>query len=191
MIESNLVQAVQAMGELYGNQISPAAARMFLKDLAAFPENQIDQALQRCRMELTRFPSIADVIARIADTRPGPDEAWAMIPKDEEGSVIWSEEMAEAFGKARPLLLEGDHVAGRLAFRETYVRLVSEARRMKRQPRWSPSFGFSKQGRFAAVSAALDNGRITPGRAQKLLEGEGPIPPNIQRIVDRVTKALP
>ncbi len=42
------------------------------------------------------------------DGRPGPEEAWALVPKDEETSVVMTEEMAAAAGAARPLIEGGD-----------------------------------------------------------------------------------
>ncbi len=112
--------------------------------------------------------TIQDVVSRIDDGRPGPEEAWAMIPKDEAGSVVWSEEMALAFGVARHLLDEGDSVGARMAFKESYAKHVSVARDQGRPVRWSPSLGHDPRGRDAALSEAVTAGRLTYEHAQEL-----------------------
>jgi len=166
-VDWNLVLVVKAMGEIYSRTVSDAAAMMFLADLSSYPSDQIKIALQKCRQELRAFPTVADVLARIPDGRPGVEEAWAMIPKDEESSVVWTDEMAEAMASARPLLMEGDPVAARMAFKETYTKLVSANR--GKPVRWWASFGFEKSGREAVVRDAVDRGRLTQSEAQLLL----------------------
>src|SRR5580692_1153047 len=96
--DREIIQIVKATGEIYGRTVSDAAATMFLVDLAGFNSEEIKAALAKCRKELKTFPSVADVISRIDDGRPGIEEAWALVPKDEEGSVVWSDEIAEAYG---------------------------------------------------------------------------------------------
>lgn len=166
--DSEIIQIVKATGEIYGRTVSDAAATMFLVDLAGFNPDEIKKALSKCRKEIKTFPSVADVIARIDDGRPGVEAAWAMIPKDEDGSTVWSEEMAEAFGACRGLL-ETDQIAARMTFKEVYSRLVSESRAAGKQVFWSPSFGHEITGREAAVRDAIDKKRIGISQAQKLL----------------------
>lgn len=166
--DQNLLGIVKATGEIYGKQVSLAAALMFLADLDNYSSDAIASALSKCRKELRSFPTVSDVIARIADGRPGVEEAWAMIPKDEEGSVVWSDEIAEAYGVCRRMI-EDDPVAARMAFKEAYLKITAQARESGKTPIWSPSFGFEKTGRSAAIAEAIQKGRITQGEAQVLL----------------------
>jgi len=112
-------------------------------------------------------PTPADVIAKIEariaqDGRPGAEEAWALTVKaaDEQQTVVWTQEMSEAFAIARPILLGGDEVGARMAFREAYTRLVEAARAARVRPSWSVSEGHDPQLRAVAVQAASVLGRL-------------------------------
>lgn len=166
-------KALQITAEIYNKNLSPAAATMFAADLARFTPKQILAALTKCRMELKFFPSVAEIASRIDDGRPGVEAAWSMIPKDEHGSVVWTQEMAEAFGVARPLLEEGDAIGARMAFKEVYSKLLAEARDRGKRPHWFPSFGFESSGRQAAVIEAVERGRLSQEEALLLLPDQG------------------
>lgn len=154
--------ALQLMGEISGRAISPGAAAMMAQDLSGHPPDAVLSALQSCRQELNRFPTVHDIISRIEsrDGRPGAEEAWSMIPKDETGSVVWSDEMSGAYAVAYPLLKSGDEVAARMAFKEKYAAMVKESRGLKQKPQWRMSPGTDKSGRNGAISEALRLGRI-------------------------------
>lgn len=172
MANSNdVIKTLMAMGELYGKSLSEYAARIFLEDLSAYGPDVILAALRECRKSIARFPTVADIVSRAdaLDGRPGPEEAWAMIPKDEAGSVVWTGEMALAFGAARPLMLEGDLVAARMAFREKYLAEVKRAREARLKPEWIPTFGTDPAGRDAAMRIAVDQKRIALEAARQWL----------------------
>ncbi|WP_152974695.1 hypothetical protein [Burkholderia pseudomallei] len=172
MTTSRVLEAIAVTAELCGKVFSPAAARQFAADLSAYPENQVLGALERCRREVKGVLSLADVISRLDDGRPGADEAWAMIPRDETQSVVWTDEMAAAYGVARPLLTAGEPIAARVAFRECYTRVVTLARCEQRAPQWRLSPGYDPAGRELAVSDAVSKGRLTPQQAMRLLPDE-------------------
>lgn len=166
--DQKLLNTVKATGEIYGKQVSLAAALMFLADLDNYSSDAVEAALSRCRKELKTFPTVSDVIARISDGRPGVEEAWALIPKDEHSSVVWNDEIAEAFGVCR-LMIDEDPIAARMAFKEAYSRIVADARASGKKPAWSPTFGFEMSGRAAALSEAIEKGRITQDEALAML----------------------
>lgn len=172
MATSRVLEAIAVTAELCGKVFSPAAARQFAADLSPYPEAQVLGALERCRREVKGVLSLADVISRLDDGRPGADEAWAMIPRDETQSVVWTDEMAEAYGVARPLLTVGEPIAARVAFREAYARAVTLARCEQRAPQWRLSPGYDPAGRELAVSDAVSKGRLTSQQAMRLLPEE-------------------
>jgi hypothetical protein len=172
MADVQLVQALMITAELYGRAFSPEAAKLLVADLEGIPVAQVLAALARCRKELRAFPTLADILARISDGRPGPEEAWAMLPKDESSSAVWTEEMAEAFATARGLLAT-DEVAARMAFREKYAALLADARAARRPARWTASLGHDAKGREAAVTEAVQKGRIGADEARALLPDFG------------------
>jgi hypothetical protein len=115
----------------------------------------------------TYAPMPADVIrhataARGDDGRPGPEEAWmlALRGRDERATIVWTHETAQAWGIASPAVSDGDLVAGRMAFREAYTRLVDEARARGMPVAWSVSEGHDPRGRTAAVAEAVSAGRL-------------------------------
>jgi len=112
-------------------------------------------------------PVPADILAQIEglaadDGRPGPEEAWAcaLRSSDEAKTIVWTAEMAEAWAIARGVFEIGDEVGARMAFKESYVRLVEEARRARRPAHWLSSLGFDQQQRDEALIAAAAAGRI-------------------------------
>lgn len=163
----DLVQAIAVTAELTGARLSEPAALVLAQDLATYPRPLVLDALRRCRRELRTRLTAGEVIARIDDGRPGVEEAWAMIPRDESASVVWTEEMAQAYGVARHLL--DDPVAARMAFKESYLRLVAAARDRGEPAKWTPSLGHSKAEREAALLEAVERGRIAIEYARDLV----------------------
>jgi hypothetical protein len=113
--------------------------------------------------------TVADVVSRIEDGRPGPDEAWAMLPRDEETTVVWTEEMRKAWSIALPLLDADESIPARMAFKEAYIREVSAARDSGIGPRWTVSLGHSVEGRTEALKKAVESGLITQEHAATML----------------------
>jgi hypothetical protein len=163
-----LLQAVAVTAELCGRVFSEGAARVFVADLAAFPEPAVMKALARCRREVKGMLTIQDVVSRIDDGRPGVEEAWAQMPFDERQSVVWTDEMAQAFSVALPLLEDGEKVAARMAFKESYLRLIGEARDSGKPVNWTPSLGWDVRGRDQVLVEAVAKGRLTYDYAQTI-----------------------
>lgn len=166
---SKLLEAVAVTTELCGRTISPAAAKMFVADLAGFDERSVIAALSRCRREVRGALTVQDVIARIDDGRPGVEEAWAMLPRDEATTVVWTTEMQVAWGIARPLIESGEEVAARMTFKEVYLREITQARERGQRVKWEPSIGFDKNGREDVLIQAVEKGRLSAGHVAQLL----------------------
>lgn len=130
-ITEELLQAIAVTAELTDTDLSEAAARAMARILSEYPEQQVLKALDKCVRELKGKLRPDDVISRLDDGRPGPEEAWAMIPKDESGSVVWTAEMAEAYGIAYQLLDGRGNIQARMAFIEAYKSRVDAARSEK------------------------------------------------------------
>jgi hypothetical protein len=166
MVSSALLEAVAVTAELCGRVFTPAAAKIFVGDLAGYPEPQVIAALRRCRREVKGILSVQDVVSRLDDGRLGSEEAWAMLPKSEAESVVWSSEMAEAARISAPLLEEGDRVGARMAFKQAYERLVAAARDAGVPVDWQVSLGHDPRGREEALRIAVERGRLTLEYAQ-------------------------
>jgi len=175
-----LLENLAATAELMGQQISPTALAVMAKDLSVYPQNVVIEALGMLRRESKFKMTLAAVIEKVEqlqpDGRPGADEAWAMIPKDEQTSVVMTEEMAEAMGIAQPLLNDGDKIAARMAFKEAYARIVETNKRNGIKPSWFPSLGHNKEGRDSALADAVRLGRLTANHAIGLVAPEKVVP---------------
>jgi len=169
MAAVELIQALAATAELCGTNLSEAAAKMLLLDLSDYDERAVMVALSRCRRELKGRLTLAEIISRIDDGRPGAEEAWAVLPFDERTSVVWTEEMSKAFWVAYPLIESGEKVAARMAFKESYLRLVADARENRIPAKWTVSLGHDKDGRQPILAAAVQKGLITKSHACALI----------------------
>lgn len=143
---------------------------MFFRSLADYPLDQVRAALDAHVRDVQRgrFPPVpADVIAQLQaaagdDSRPGPEEAWAIAMRatDEAATVVWTEEIAQAWTAALPVLSARDEVGARMAFREAYQRLVADARATRTPARWSASLGWDEQLRAQAIGHAVQLGYL-------------------------------
>jgi hypothetical protein len=107
------------------------------------------------------------IAAANPDGRPGADEAWAMLPyQDEKPSVVMTDEMSEAFGISREV---DDMNGARMAFRDAYNRIVERNKRAGIKPKWFASLGHDKAGREIVLSEAVRLGRISQSHADKML----------------------
>ena len=190
MPSTELIKAVAVTAELCGRTFTEPAARVFVDDLSGHPEEQVMVALKRCRREVRGVLTVQDVLSRLDDGRPGPEEAWAMIPKDEGQSVVWTAEMADALNVAMPLLLEGDLVAARVAFRERYIRVVADARDAGRPVDWSLSEGHDRGGVERVVREAVDKGRLTLKRGRQYVPALPAPSAEIAALLGTAVKAL-
>ncbi len=163
-----------AVLELYGKPApTDAALALWWRTLEFYPLDVIRQALTTHAADCPFAPTPADLVARIRglDGRPAPEEAWsiASVATDEALTVVWTDDIAEAWGIARPVLEAGDKVGARQAFIAAYERLVSVARRELVPARWQVSLGHDPQARRQALARAVEQQRLSPHQAVALL----------------------
>lgn len=172
-MSANTLKAIAVTAELTGTELSATALKVMDADLSAYPEAAVMRALDRCRKELKGRLTLAAVLERVEeeDGRPNADEAWAiaLASADEAETVVWTEEMAQAFGVAQPVLEARDKVGARVAFRDAYERLVREARTSAAPCRWTVSIGHDESRRAAALQSAVTLKRIDQTTAMKYL----------------------
>ena len=183
-MNGQLVERLVLTAEACGTNLTDGAAALIASELATYDQNQVAGALRKCLRDLKGRLSLAAIIERLDDGRPGPDEAWSMMPFDESQTVVWSAEMSSALGIVQPLLDEGDKVGARMAFRECYTRLVAEARDARKPVNWTASLGHDKAGRDGALMAAVDRGHLSIAHANSLgLSYSGPVSQDMMALV--------
>lgn len=173
--DTQLIEILKATGEIYGKTVSAVAATLFLMDLSEYDSEQVKLALSSCRRELKFFPTVSDVVSRIQalDGRPGPEEAWALLPKTERDSAVITDEMAACLIFVNP----DDLVASRMAFLEAYRAECKKAREARLPARWFLSGGHDPAGRAEALQLAVTRGRLDATHAQMILPEAAQIQP--------------
>ena|ERR1700746_1569450 len=159
-MDSEIIQALKVTAEVCGTEFTESAVSLIAQELSKFDKSSVLAALKRCCYEVKGRLSFADIVSRIQDERPGVEEAWAMIPKSENDSVVWTTEMQEAYGSCRPLLMDGDPVAARMAFKEAYIQITARGRSVGTPVRWEMSLGFDPAGRAVVLNDAVAKGRL-------------------------------
>jgi len=166
-MKKTLAQQIAITWELCGGrEITDMAMNSMKEALEDFDPSAVERALIRCQTECRGHISLADIIQRIDDGRPGPEEAWAMMPKSEDESAVWTAEMSEAYGIISGMM--GDRTAARMAFKEAYQRICGEARAARRPIEWLWSPGFDKNLRAPVLLDAVEKGRLTAMNAMSL-----------------------
>lgn len=168
-----VLELVYATAEVLGHEMRPSAGMLIAEDLAAYPFAEIRQALARCRAELHGRLTLAAILERVpsANAHLLPNEAWALAltSTDELETVVWTPEIAKAFGAARPVLEGGDRVGARMAFLAAYERELAQAKAEGRRPEWQVSLGHDPQRRQIVLEEAVTAGRLPAPQVQHLL----------------------
>lgn len=184
MLKSEIIKAYVSTAHQTGLQMTDESAETACKILSRFETPAVLKALERCLIELRVPLTLGAVIDRLDDGFPGPETAWAMVAKlDDGGTVVWTDEIAESYAVVQHMLT--DHVAARLAFLENYRAKVAEARAEARQPHWWVSLGWDGPGRATALLEAVTLKRLSRDQARQML------PPEAIPLEWREQKSLP
>ena len=149
-------QELAATAEVMGVQLTGPALELMANDLGGYDSKLLRVAFSRLRKDGARF-TIGEIVKRLPGMWPGAEQAWATFPRHEDDSACVCQEMLTAWGVASEL----DDIAGRMAFRETYNRLVSEAMAEGRMPQWSMSLGHDPDRREQATLDAIFAGLLS------------------------------
>jgi hypothetical protein len=186
-----IIEAIAVTAELTDTTLSGPAIAQMTRDLLGYPHDAVLTALARCRRELTHRLTLAAIIDRLesSDGRPHADEAWsiAVVAYDESATVVWTTEMAQAYGIALPLLNNGDDTGARMAFRAAYQRFTDQARAEKQPAKWMPSLGTDPDLRAATLQAAVEQGKLGRAHVAGLLpapETDNPVGALLRLITD-------
>jgi hypothetical protein len=152
--------------------------------LAGLSEAEISRGLATMRTKifvpsLSEFRSWCRPISEIDSAWLSPDQAWAVAVEstDENKTVIWTEQTAQAFGFVQALLEIGDKFSAARAFKERYAALVERAKAKWEQPKVCTSLGHDQEHRIAVVQQAQHLGLIAhaPQEVVHLVESKQPL----------------
>lgn len=187
---AEVIKSLAVVCEVTGTDLSQPAKVFVLEQLAARPARQVLKALSVCAQECRFKLTLADIVQRIDDGRPGAEEAWSSFPKSEQDAGVVTDEMSAAWGAAAPLF-ESDEVAARMAFREVYEREVRAARAQGVLPVWRVSPGFNRKATESVALEAVKLGKLQPVDVEPYVLPENrpadwlalpspPVPPRLQ-----------
>lgn len=176
-----VLNEITALGEAFGEGLTAERQAIYVRALADIPKDELRRAIRLAVKHLKWFPKVAELreLARglpdAAVDRPGPEEAWARMPKGEhreDDSVVWCEEERAAYSSCRSLLLDGDQIGARMAFKERYEKEVAEAHAAGKPVRWIMSAGFDMNHRLSTLATAVQEKRMTLEGALNFVPGE-------------------
>ena len=153
------VMAVSANGK----EVTPEVFEIWWNVLGEYSMDQVTAALS-VHVKTNKFaPAPADIIGLIPDNLNylPPEEAWNRVPKSEWEGAFVCDEMMQAAAAASSSLENGNHVAARMAFLESYKSLVANAKLHKKPAKYwfsAPSLG-SQEVREQVKELALIEAR--------------------------------
>lgn len=166
----------------YGKALpDPTIIEAWWEELSPFKGDVIRRAFAAYRLDKPDHAPVPNSIAarcRLLDGRPDENEAWALAvsSRDEADTVVWTAECARAFAVCQPVLAIGDEVGARMAFKEAYVRMVSEARAVGDPVEWTVSQGWDMARRAVALNRAVAAGQLPAPAAAALLPAPAEAP---------------
>jgi hypothetical protein len=177
-----IIDELTILAEAFGETVTEQRQEIYCGGLVEIPQDQLRVAFRRARYELKWFPKLAELreLAGVSlqdcnDGRPGPEEAWARMPKGErmeEDSVVWCEEERAAYSACRRLLSDGDLIGARMAFKERYQKELTEARSQRRPVQWTMSVGYDVEHRLTTLATAVQEKRMSLESALNFVPGE-------------------
>lgn len=124
------------------------------------------------------FPEFRGWCEPQTDEWLGAHEAWAIAEKSigfdgEELTVVWTEQMAQAFSRCESLVKTGDkyqRAEAKKIFCDAYDRLVTQAKDQGLKPEYKTSLGVDQDQRITAIQQAELEGFLPAPVAQAQLE---------------------
>lgn len=159
-------------------------------ELGGFSPEEIKRGLEASRSKTfpPTLPEFLSLCRPAATVRPSADEAWALSLKaqDESETVVWTQDMAQAWSLCKPVLDVGDEVGARMAFKAAYERICAQGGPVQ----WTISEGWDQERRLAAIQKAEAAG-IALGYKQEQIEQleyrHSPVPDSLRALTGELS----
>lgn len=166
-------QVIRATFDNYGRQSPlPETLRVWWASMEPYGIQQFRMAcLSHIRREPKFPPTLAQLLELMGHREPGRlgvEEAWsrAVLACDESETVVMNDDIAQAWGVAKPIFDLGDEVGARMAFKEAYQRITAHS---TGPAKWWPSIGSDPHKRDVALSEAKRAGLLPAEQVKALL----------------------
>lgn len=158
----------------------PPSKTIFIKFWKLFEDWTIEQFVYAINEHERRSgfrvkPADLFAIKKQLSGMPTADEAWAIALQsyDENNTVVWTQQIANAYSASYEILAAGDKVGARMAFRSAYERECE----LDESLTWIVSLGHDPARRADAVHQAVTEGLLTDEAAQRYLPDNSPAGP--------------
>ena len=162
-----------ATAEALGQTLSENGAGLMAADLSTFPKEQLRTALSRTRMECTGRLTLKLILDQLdaLQGRLGVNEAWALAlrSRDEQETVVWTDEIEQAWVAAASMAAGRDLVGARMAFKDAYERITLLARDTLKRPEPRIAVGWDAERRLQVVVQAHQEGKLSLEQAKSVL----------------------
>ena len=160
--------------EATGGEAKPQVVAMMVADFRTYTKHELREALHRLRQSGEKLTpkTLLDQLDALHG-RLGADEAFALVlqAQDEAQTVVWTDEVVQAWTAIAPMMRGRDQVGARMAFKQAYERIVQDARVMRKKPEPVVSIGADPELRYVAVTRAYEQGALPLALAQAALDG--------------------
>lgn len=162
-------------------------------ELGGFTPEEIKRGLEASRAKTfpPTLPEFLTLCRPVATVRPSADEAWALSLKaqDEAETVVWTQDMAEAWVICKPVMDSGDEVGARMAFKAAYDRICAQGRPVK----WIVSEGWDPERRLVAIEKARSIGlaiEYKPEQLQQIEQKRTLMPESVRKLIQELSKPV-
>lgn len=172
--EQQTFKFVLSAFEQGGTQVTPDFARLLKIAFAQVDSNTLMQATVEAmktakgRLTIAEIQKHVDLLAsRTPDKHPSAEEAWALIPKNENDTVHVTNEMRDAMhrGGVNDFLERSDFIGAERAFKKLYDENVAKSRATGRSPIWHIELGHDPSLRVMGLERAISKGVINSTEA--------------------------
>lgn len=172
-INNEFLAIIGGLFEVYNQDISHVKINIYWSTLGQYSIPSLKAAANAWVRKSEFMPKPADLIKLLGGSNQhlSADEAWALaiMASDEANTIVWTKEMAQAWGLAQIVYENGDHIGARRTFIDRYVRLVDESTLFNKPIEIFVSLGFDKSKRIEAINKAVFSGLLAYDKATHYL----------------------
>jgi hypothetical protein len=168
------VKFIIAALESNGIAVSPTMSELVLAMFHNEPDDLVKAAALAAIKESKHKTTLASIAEQLALLKPpdafdhvSPEEAWALVPKDERETSHLSDEMLDAIyrGAVNEYLERDDYIGAERAFKKLYAENIAKSRAINNKPIWRVSLGHDTSMRVIGLERAVSKGAVNSDQA--------------------------